>query len=179
MADRVIFKGTKKLQRYVAELSKGMKNGLEDACKELSIKAVEKAQRKLMEKDMFMSGQLYESIKPIPGPYVNKKNGTAKIGFESATPYSVVQEFGKKSWGTFPNKRKLKEWAWQKKGLVGSKADRFVYNLGKQMQKKGMKGKQFGFESLKELVPEVEGKIFSGMRDANNKAVSKANRYNQ
>jgi hypothetical protein len=179
MADRVIFKGTKKLQRYVAELSKGMKNGLEDACKELSMKAVEKAQRKLMEKDMFMSGQLYESIKPIPGPYVNKKNGTAKIGFQSATPYAAVQEFGRNSWSNFPNVDRLKEWAWQKKGLVGSKADRFVYNLGKKMQKEGLKGKKFGIEALENLVPEVNGKIFSSMKDANGEAIRKANKYNQ
>jgi hypothetical protein len=182
MADRVVFKGTKKLERYVQELSKGMKNGLEDACKELSVKSVMKAREQMQKKSMNLTGQLSQSLMPIPGPYVNKKNGTAKIGFTQQggypTRYGNVQEFGNKE-GWEPPLGRMVEYAEKRFGLTGRSKWAVGKSLQKDIERRGLKGKAFGFDALKDLVPEIEGKIFSGMRDANNKAVSKANRYNQ
>ena len=182
MADRVIFRGTKKLERYVQELSKGMKNGLEDACKELSVKSVMKAREQMEKKSMNLTGQLSQSLIPIPGPYVNKKNGTAKIGFTQQggypTRYGNVQEFGNKK-GWKPPLGRMVEYAEKRFGLTGKSKWAVGRSLQKDIKDRGLTGQSFGFDALKNLVPEVEGKIFSSMKNANGEAIRKADRYNQ
>tara|TARA_R100000781_G_C4076864_1_gene126387 strand:+ start:343 stop:918 length:576 start_codon:yes stop_codon:yes gene_type:complete len=191
MADRVIFKGTKKLERYVAELSKGMKNGLEDACKELSVKAVMKAREQIGKKQMNMSGQLSESLIPIPGPYVDKKKGTATIGITQQggmAVYGVAQERGGKP--KFPSRKgmeRLTTWVNQKFGFSlapgkrggMSQARRVAGAVGLKLKKDGIEKKGFAEQGFRDLFPTVKGKIFTEMKQANRNAASKANRDNR
>jgi len=182
MADKVHFKGTKKLEIYVRNLTKEMNGNIELACKELSVKSVMRAREEMQKKQMNLSGQLSESLIAIPGPYYNKKTGMAKIGFTqkggNATEYGNVQEFGKKKGWTAPM-RKLAEYASVKWGASGNEKWKIARGLQKKIKKQGIKGKQFGFEALNSLIPEIKGNLIRGMRDANNKAVSKAKRYNR
>lgn len=182
MADRVTFKGTRKLEKYVAGLAKQMNNSLGKACEDLSRRSVEKTREELQKKKINMSGQLYESLIPIPGPYVDMKKGVARIGFTQQAgmaDYGIVQEFGSKKWSKHPKADRLLEWTTQKTGRTGSDAKRFAYMLGKKIKRRGLEGQDFGKDGLKNLVPEISGKIFTQMRKANTEAARKANRDNR
>jgi hypothetical protein len=178
---RSYLKGTRQLEEYVRQFGIGTMQGVEAVCERLSRTAVIKAREQIALKGMTLSGALAESLRPIPGPYFNKETNTAKIGITqlgqgSPADYGAVQEFGKKNW----NKVALPKLFWyarQRWGLTGRQQWASAKGLQKKILKRGIKGKEFAYDALNNLLPEVTGKLHHGMRDVNGEAVAKAKRY--
>ncbi len=129
---------------------------------------------------------------PIPGPYVDKKKGTATIGITQQggmATYGIVQERGGMK-GKFPSRegiQRLTRWANQKFGFSLapgkrggiSQARRIAGAVGLKIKTDGITKKEFAEQGLRDLFPTVEGKIFTEMKKANRNAASKANRDNR